>query len=205
MTRPLLLLLSAAVTAALLARSAAPVAACSCEIPSAGDVVSQAQLVLIGEPQSLSKTQSRIVRADNGMYEYGLRTKATIQVERYLKGRGPGAIEVIDDICVGSLAPDSLGRKHLLVLRFDDPYYRLPTVQGCLGSGPVNGSLLGLRLSQVEAVTGPGEPPDDSLAEPQPPARGGIPLGAAAAIGIAIPLAFLLGAAFLWPRRHSGS
>ena len=184
----------------LLARSAAPVAACSCVSFTPEEAVSLAQVILVGEPVSLSQTPSRIVKERNLSHDIGARTKAQVRVERYLKGNGPDVVEVLGDTCVGGFGTESTGRQYLLLLRFDNQFAPIPTADGCLGSSAV-AYPWGISLSEVEAITGPGDAPDDSLDQPRPPDVGGFPIVAAAALAITGPVAFLLIAAFVWPRR----
>jgi len=196
--------LAVVAAAGLLARSAAPVAhACSCEMAPAREGIERSQVVLVGETVSFARTPSKLVREGEAFYEYGDRMKAKINVEKYLKGSGPREIDVQDGICVAGIDREQVGRAHLLFLRFEEQFGRVPMAEGCLGSGPVEGGWSPVRLSEVESITGPGEPPDNSLDEPRPPDSGGFPLGAASALAIVGPVAFLLGAAFLWPRRRS--
>jgi hypothetical protein len=204
-------------TLGLLAQTATPVAACSCIAPTAEVAVEQAHVILIGEPVALSKTPSFLVQRHDAQYEYGLLNRATIRAERYLKGSGPETIEVLGDICSGILGIDSLGLSHLLVLRYDpwllgydesllrneELQHRLPVADGCLGSGVIgHGYVSPFSLAELEEITGHGEPPNNSLAEPLPHAKEGLRDVAAVTAAIIIPVAFLFAAACAWPRRR---
>jgi len=185
--------------------SATPVGACQCLVLTPGEAVNRAHVILVGDPVSLAETPSRVVKEGHVSNEMGRRTKATITVERYLKGRGPATTEVLEDWCLGAFARDRIGESHLLVIRFEGEFEKLATADGCLGSGPVEDPWMPISLSQVEGITGAGEPPDDSLDEPRPPDTAQFPFLPSVALAVLGPLAFLAGTAFAWRRGWSAN
>jgi hypothetical protein len=197
MTRPLLILFAAALTAAVLARSAAPVAACTCAPPELPDEVLSADWIVVGEITDVLNLKSGSGSAPNPDIN------AIVDVERYLKGSGPELLEVDDS---GSSGPCSFfdegdrNQRYVLFLANAGSH---ATVRGCSYSAPLTGPGVSVnsqeQLQTIESLAGQlprtGGPPK-SVAGNDPPV---LPITAAA---IAVPLAFLLAAAFAWPRRR---
>ncbi len=196
--------------------------ACSCAELDAQQAVDSADAILVGDLMSWVETPSRLVKEGNAYYEYGHLTEATIHVDRYLKGRGPSTLEVVGGTCIGVISRERIGETYLLFLWFDWRYEHGLATDGCAGSGPVSvtsgPNCLGPTtptqegcigrvtvphplLAEVDRITGPGEPPDDSLS--LPPEAGAFPSLPAAALAVLGPLAFLAGAAFVWRRGES--
>lgn len=195
--------------------------ACSCINATTQQAVHLSAVILVGAPVSFGKTPSRLVKEGDVYYQYGERPQATIHVDRYLKGRGPSTVDVVDDSCVGAIASDHVGEAHLLILLLGDNELM---VSGCLGSGPVSmtrgPNCLGPTtpptpkeciermtvtnplLAEVEAITGPGVPPDDTLPRAGPPDTA-FPYVLIAIAAALAPAAFLaLRAAHEWGRRE---
>jgi len=141
---------------------------------------------------------------------------ATLEIERYLKGSGPGRLQVIytdrfDRASFDQLLDysDHVGQKQLLFLHvWDPPVSETPAVSRCdsnlILDAPRDsyGDELVRLLAAVEAITGPGRPPDESLSRlrlPNDPSFPYLPAAVAATLG---PLAFLAGAAFVWGRKR---
>lgn len=141
-------------TVAMLFGSVAPASACSC-IPISEDTdpavyyLNNAVTVVYGTVDELVPAPGRESPRD---------VSAIVSVERYLKGQGPAVIEVHDPPD-GAACGYFHGARDALVLfltkRGGDFYTHL-----CAGNG--------LPLAQVEAVTGPGEPPLEQTAEATP-------------------------------------
>jgi len=196
MRRPFLLLVAVAMTAALLARTAAPaVYACTCPpYPTETDAIIYSlhfsDVVVVGT----------VLELVDDIDEYAPDKDAHVGVERYLKGTGPQDLVADDGIGGGDcgfIGDYMVGRKWVFFLQGDA--YRTGM---CLGNREATDEY----VAAIEAVLNPTPTPSPSpTASPSPAALpdtgdhsrsvgDAFPLAAAA---VALPLAFLLGAAFV--------
>jgi hypothetical protein len=195
----------------LLARSAAPVAACVCAPTPLEDNVDAAGTILVG---TVNEVRFDPPLSDPGPYE-DRRTIMVVSVERYLKGSGDPTVEVVEPGIVvitsingepsGGVAGDcstfdlgSAGRRYLLFLpETSSPY---SASGSCSGSAPMDAPGAEEELLAVEEILlGPatlpdtgGEPPLGSELEPL--AFGGV-VAALTACGVVL----------LWRRERPGS
>ena len=183
---------------------ATPARACICAGFSAAEYLDAADVVLVGRATSMRpfdfELEARLRREGDTTYvvnEFG--GEATVQVERYLKGRGPSAISFADDLACGpSIYREFMTHRHVIFLRFIEG----PVTSPCFGSGSLEipGDPAGTQLlTDISTVTGPGMLPDDSLPDVLPPDGTRFPW-AAAGLAVLGPLAFLAGSAFVWRR-----
>ena len=132
----------------------------------------------------VSGTPGKGVKITNHLHAPGARE---FQVDRYLKGSGPGDIVVTFDIC-----DDQWANSGLLVLN---------TERWGLSPPPCFGPY---ALAEVEAITGPGQSPDPPLQEDSDESEHkDVPWVPIVILAILIPLAALLVPAFLLGRRDS--
>jgi hypothetical protein len=161
-------------------QSTVPVGACSCVYGTTPEFVAFADVVVVGRLY-LSETA---------------RDLPQVSVESYLKGNGPEEIDLSDlgpgDCSYGPHLTN--GRRHLLLLRSEAGGLSTSSCSGSV-SLDTNGSsnFAQQRLREVVAITGPGDVPGANGAPT-------LPLAVAA---VAIPLAFVLAASFVFPARGS--
>jgi hypothetical protein len=187
MRRPFLLLVAVAMTAALLARSAAPAAACTCSAyPTETDAIVYSlrfsDVVVVGT----------VLELVDDIDEYAPDKDARVGVERYLKGTGPQDLVADDgtgaDDC-GFIGDFMVGRKWVFFLQGDS--YRTGV---CLSNREATDEY----VAAIEAILNATPTPSPS------PIVSGFPYVPVAA-GAMGALAVLLGAAFVWPRRRGGA
>jgi hypothetical protein len=163
------LLAPAAILAAVatLLTAITPVHACSCAIPPTDELVEGADVV------ARATITARVPAADPvplGTFDADFDALAT--VDRYYKGTGPADI-VIDDTGLQTcrfLGLDNLGESHLLFLWLEDGILKTHLCSGNLRlTGEYSAGDYGAKiLADVEAITGPGKPPDAPEATPRP-------------------------------------
>jgi hypothetical protein len=183
----MLALLVVAATAALLARSAAPVVACSCAgPPGPAEAAAAADLVFVGRATGKEYVW---VREGTGPLTQ-VSTLVSFDVERYLKGSGPARLEVSDQFCdpVGGGEPDQPLPSWVIFATISGPVLDTSL---CAGSRPMTAG--------VKSELGAGSAPSDGASFDV--AGEGAPVLPIVAAAFAIPLVFLLGAAFMFPRR----
>ncbi len=128
-----------------------------------------------------------------------------VRVSAYYKGSGPSEIAVDDPphqgVC-GIIGDDSVGREAVLFLELSDGEY---LTHLCAGSQIIHGDegVLAETIAAIEAVTGPGQPPDGSRPHDEPTEHSeSTPWAVILPLAFAIPLAVLVVRAFL--RRRGG-
>src|SRR5574341_1223225 len=204
-----------AATAALFWHSATPAQACSCAGPSStDDMVADAGAIVMGRVADYRPAGEGEFPGLTGSFP---RVQITISVDRYLKGSGSGSVAVYQPTSRdGSMSSCSLfheqsvGREYLLFLDGDSSPYTVGGV--CSGSSLIYDigdvyfedmpesvgatSLLEQEqwLGQIRAVTGPGVAPETTADVPS------LPFAIAA---IALPLAYMLAASFVFPAKGS--
>jgi hypothetical protein len=196
----LLLPLTIIATAGILWGHVAPAHACSCAVQPVAERVAFYSHVVVGTVIGLTDDANEHSSPDKD---------ALVSVERYLKGSG--ADEIVADDPVGGgdcgfFGEASVGRRYVLFLGTDDIFGNSDVgalyTHLCAGNEIASDAL----IAEVEAVTGPGVPPDDVGAVPGPgtpseEADGAdfplLPVAVAAMLG---PLGLLAGAAFVWRR-----
>ena len=170
--------------------SATPARACSCAWPSGPSeqfFYDQANLVVMG-------TVTEMVRAEEG--HGGRDWDAIFSVRRYFKGLGPAEVQVDDpddSAQCGLLNKDAAGQRWVLFLLYENPRY---VTHSCMGGISMEDEGEEAQVTaRMDAQFGPGKAPSGHDLPY-------IPVMAMAVLG---PLAFLVGAAFLWrPSRASG-
>ena len=179
------------VAVATLLMAITPAHACDCVGSTVEERVDRSQLVLIADVISLTEPG------------------AIVQVEHYLKGSGEAVIEVGGRRALGLCGffdDASIGETCLLFGFESRPESGAPLGTSlCSGNAQLTGDFAGdiaaQRIAEVEAVTGPGQPPDNAL--PIAPAEDDdFPREAFWAAAILLPVAFLATATFTpWRRR----
>ena len=178
--------------------SVVPAGACSCVQRSTQEYVQAADLIVVGELLSFHMDMDdALVPAKDlakGDLSVGQRfpVRATLAIDRYLVGDGPTHLRVADHGACTAFYSDYIGQKHLVFLNEDSGWL---VTSACQGSGLGSG----ISRSEVEAITGPGNPPAYRGLLPDL-ADADFPLIPAATLAVLGPLAFLVGAAFLWRR-----
>jgi hypothetical protein len=171
----------------MMARSAAPVAACTCaEPPGPAQAAAAADLVFVGRATGKEYVW---VREGTGPLTQ-VSTLVSFDVERYLKGAGPARLEVSDQFCdpVGRGEPDQPLPSWVIFATISGPVLDTSL---CAGSRPMTAGV----KSELGVGSAPGDGTSFDVAGEEAPV---LPIVAAA---ITIPLVFLLGAAFVWPSR----
>lgn len=187
MRRPVLVLFAVAITAVLLARSAAPVAhACTCVQTTVEERVAQSEVIAIG-----TILASVLDDDPSGNLDWDAR----VAVERYLAGSGPTEVVADDPPDGGSCGvfdASHVGQRYVIFF-YDDFKTHL-----CMGDEPATDEFvasveLAVALSPPGALPETGGPPDSGQGLDR------------TLIGMAGTLALvsLLAAAYLWPIRSS--
>ncbi|MCH8815969.1 MAG: hypothetical protein IH957_12930 [Chloroflexi bacterium] len=186
-------------TVAILFSAVTPAHACSCAQPSVEEIVANADIVAIA-------TVTRLVDATEMWGITGVPDRDGIaSVERYLKGSGPAEITVDDpsgDGDCGFLDETDVGERHLFFLTTDDGAYKTHLCSGnALLTGEfVDEDTVNAYLAEVEAVTGPGHPPDG--VDPTSTADNDLPREVFWALAILLPIAVLATATLVAARRR---
>lgn len=177
--------LAVVAAAGLLARSAAPVAACSC-IPTNVPPAERADTVVIG---TVVRMEGDIATAP-GLRSGGL--TAVVAVERYIKGSGPEEIFVEDAAVTCAYFIESpVGGRHQLFLDGASSPFRTGYCSGNAPLSPGESAIQGSPTATPSRELSIGKVAEED---------DGVP-GSAIGAGIAIPVVLLLGAAFVWWRR----
>ena len=171
--------------------------ACSCAETTVEERVQSADVVAIGTVVSLYE--------DETIDGLGLvDIDAVVSLSHYYKGSGPSEVAVDDPpnggVC-GIIGEGSAGREAVLFLTLDDGEY---LTHLCAGTQFFNSTdhFLAETIAAIEAVTGPGVPPDDVT--PQDEATDGnasTPWAIILPLAFIIPLAVLIVPAFFLRRR----
>ena len=217
MKRPVLLLFAVAMTAALLARSAAPVAACSCasgdEVSLARSLLEYSQLVLVG---TIADAESEYSQFDvEAVYKGESTARITLdqtknEVElnrenaaRYgypdLSGTGPGDCSII---LLGRH-----GQRYVVGLAESDEVSGAYTASLCatINETPASDEWSWQKfLASLDDLSGGALRPDGLPVGGGAPGQSDVSKLPLAVAAIAIPVVFLLIAAFVWPRRTGG-
>ncbi len=184
--------------------------ACSCIQTTVEDRVQAADIVAIGTVISVYEDQTA-EGSESGLF---VDVDGVVRVSAYYKGSGPSEIAVDDPpdggTC-GIIGDDSVGREAVLFLELSDGEY---LTHLCAGSQIIYGDegVLAGTIAAIEAVTGPGQPPDDSPPQASPPPEEpeapeeehteSTPWAIILPLAFAIPLAVLVVPAIL--RRRGG-
>jgi hypothetical protein len=176
----------------------------ACPLISQTDTVNGSDTILVGTVKELT---------DDVMVMGTPRHAAVVEVERYLKGRGPAEVTIAQSGYHGdySFTADTLGQKALFFLRDTTSPFRIGSCLRPAGlegvfypDDPDNEEFLDSgreSLRQTEAITGPGSPPLAPSAEAEQ--DGDTPwLILALAAGVAGAL-LTGGAAVLYARRRT--
>jgi len=181
--------------------------ACSCHGTTVEERVESADVVAIGTVVSLYE--------DETIDGLGLvDIDGVVSVSTYYKGSGPSEIAVDDPahggVC-GIIGPESVGREAMLFLNLSDDVY----VTGlCHGTQffSAEGSGRAQIVADIEAVTGPGQAPEDPPPQASPPSEDpespeeehteDTPWAVILPIAFAIPLAVLIVPALLRRGHH---
>lgn len=203
----LLVPIASLATVAILFSAITPAYACSCAQLSVEETVANADVVAIATVTRLvDDIETYDGEEAGGVARGGVPDSDGIaSVERYLKGSGPAEITVDDpigDADCGFLDETDLGERHLLFLTTDEGVYKTHL---CAGNALLTGEFVdeptvNAYLAEVEAITGPGQPPDDS--GPTTPTDDDLPREAFWALAILIPIAFLTAATLSLRRRR---
>nr|AUF80927.1 hypothetical protein S36_0540 [uncultured bacterium]AUF80948.1 hypothetical protein S37_0561 [uncultured bacterium] len=172
--------------------------ACSCIETTVEERVQSADVVAIGTVVSLYEDET----TEDGIF---VDIDGVVRVSAYYKGSGPSEIAVDDPahegVC-GIIGDDSVGREAVLFLELSDGEY---LTHLCAGSQIIHGDedVLAGTIAAIEAVTGPGQPPDGSPPHDEPTEHTeSTPWAVILPLAFAIPLAVLVVPAFL--RRRGG-
>ena len=172
--------------------------ACSCIETTVEERVENADVVAIGTVVSLYEDET----TEDGIF---VDMDGVVKVRAYYKGSGPSEIAVDDPadegVC-GIIGDDSVGREAVLFLELSDGKY---LTHLCAGSQIIYGDedFLAGTIAEIEAVTGPGQPPDGSPPHDEPTEHTeSTPWAIILPLAFAIPLAVLIVPAFL--RRRGG-
>ncbi len=172
--------------------------ACSCIETTVEERVQSADVVALGTVVSLYEDET----TEDGIF---VDMDGVVRVSAYYKGSGPSEIAVDDPahegVC-GILGDDSVGREAVLFLELSDGEY---LTHLCAGSQIIYGDedFLAGTIAEIEAVTGPGQPPDGAPPHDEPTEHTeSTPWAVILPLAFAIPLAVLVVPAFL--RRRSG-
>jgi hypothetical protein len=186
-------------TVAVLFSAITPAHACSCAQLSVEETVANADVVAIGMVTDLLVLGPNVDAARGDV-------DALVSVSTYLKGSGPPSIAVDDPVGDGDcgfIDETDVGERLLFFLTTSEGVYKTNL---CAGNALLTGEFVdeptvNAYLAEVEAVTGPGQPPDTD--EPTPPAEDDdLPREAFWALALALPIAFLVGATLSpWRRK----
>jgi hypothetical protein len=171
--------------------------ACSCIETTVEERVQSADVVAIGTVVSLYEDET----TEDGIF---VDMDGVVRVSAYYKGSGPSEIAVDDPadegVC-GIIGDDSVGREAVLFLELSDGEY---LTHLCAGSQIIHGDedVLAETIAAIEAVTGPGQPPDGSPPHDEPTEHtASTPWAVILPLAFAIPLAVLIVPAFFLRRR----
>ena len=188
MRRPVLLLIAVVMTAVLLARSAAPVAhACFSNAP-----IASAEIIVAGRITGWRIADESLV----GETRLGSLTPVEVRmdVHQTIKGQATQAIQFIDWVYTTDGKSAQFGGDSCSPFRKDPTgsyaILALSVQEGSLFPWPANRTYLGTFGDEQEYRTNVSKLRSELQSDP--------PLLPIIAAGIAIPLAFLLGAAFVW-------
>jgi len=187
-------------TVAILFSAITPAHACSCAQLSVEESVTNADIVAIATVTRMVSAPE--LRGDDGVQD----SDGIASVERYLKGSGPVEITVDDPVGDGDcgfLDETHVGERHLFFLTTDDGPYRTHL---CAGNAVITGKFVdeptvNAYVAEVEAITGPGQAPDDSQQPTDSTDDDNLPREAFWALAILLPFAFLAGATLVASRR----
>lgn len=180
--------------AVLLSASAPSAHACSCAPFTTQGYVDQADVIAIGTIIQLIDDKD-IGDGPNDL-------DARVSITRYLKGSGPAEITVDDPPSGGTcgfLDDGDLGETYLLFLTGSDSPFESNLCSGntmLIGPTPEDGQA---RLNEVEALTGPGAPPEVA---PAPSGSGSDVPWLAIGLGSGLGAALLLAASITVVRRR---
>jgi hypothetical protein len=171
--------------------------ACSCIPTTVEERVQSADVVAIGTVVSLYEDET----TEDGIF---VDMDGVVRVSAYYKGSGPSEIAVDDPadegVC-GIIADDSVGREAVLFLTLDDGEYLTHLCAGTQFFSSTDDFLAG-TIAEIEAVTGPGQPPDESPPQEEPTEGDeSTPWAVILPLAFLIPLAVLIVPAFLLRRR----
>ncbi len=178
--------------------------ACSCAPTTVEERVERSDVVAIGTVISLYEDET----TDGSGGGFIVDMDGVVSVDTYYKGSGPPEIAVDDPAhggTCGIIGPDTVGLDAVLFLNLSDGAY----VTGlCHGSRFFDeGSSPALIIADIEAVTGPGQPPEGPPPQASPPPEEpaehteSTPWAIVLPLAFAIPLAVLFVPAFLHRRR----
>ncbi len=172
--------------------------ACSCAPQTVEEQVAAADIVAVGTLVSLYEDETI-----DGMGLVDM--DGVVSVSTYYKGSGPSEIAVDDPahggVC-GIIGEDSVGRDAVMYLELRDGEY---LTHLCAGSQINYGDkdFLAGTIAAIEAVTGPGIPPNEAPPQDDPADHTeSTPWAIILPLAFAIPLAVLVVPAFL--RRRGG-
>ncbi len=194
MTRLLAPMAIAVAVAALLSAGVPSAHACSCVVRTTQAYLDGADVVAVG-------TIIRLID-DKDIGDGPNDLDARVSVARYLKGSGPAEITVDDPPSGGTcgfLDDGDLGKTYLLFLTGSDSPFESNLCSGntlLVGPAPEDGQG---RLDEVEALTGPGAPPN---AGPAPSQSGTDVPWLAIGLGSGLGAALLLAASIIVVRRR---
>ena len=177
--------------------------ACSCAaLPTVEERVRSADVVAIGTVVSVYEERIT-VDSKSGQGEL-IDIDGVVRVSTYYKGTGPAEIPVNDPLigACGFLSSESVGREAVLFLDLSDGDYRTHL---CAGSHFISPDEVSRAetIAEIEAVTGPGQPPEVSPPHDDPAEHTeSTPWAVVLPLAFAIPLAVLFVPAFL--RRRTG-
>ena len=172
--------------------------ACSCAETTVEERVQSADVVAIGTVLSLYE--------DETIDGLGLvDIDAVVSVSTYYKGSGPSEIAVDDPAdggTCGIIGEGSVGREAVLFLTLDDGQYMTNLCAGTQFFDSTD-DFLAETIVEIEAVTGPGVPPDDVTPQEEPTEHTeSTPWAVVRRLALIIPLAVLIVPAFF--RRRGG-
>ena len=178
--------------------------ACSCAaLPTVEERVRSADVVAIGTVVSVYEERIT-VDSKSGQGEI-INTNGVFAIGAYYKGTGPAEMAVNDPISNGGcglVSSNSVGREAVLFLDLSGGDYRTHL---CAGSHFISPDEVSRAetIAEIEAVTGPGVPPDDVAPHDEPTDHTeSTPWAVVLPLAFAIPLAVLFVPAFL--RRRAG-
>lgn len=196
-------------TAGMTFASVTPARACYCalsperlaEPEQVASLVADTDVITIG-------TMAEIIPGTGYLADRTGDVDAIVEAQRYLKGAGPERITVDDPADNGScgfINQDSHNERYLLFLTVSGERYETHLCAGnaILSNGRLAPLDAGEYVAAVEAITGPGQPPDDTPVK-EPTTGDDIPREAMWIAAVVLPIAFLAAATFVW-RRQSAS
>ena len=171
--------------------------ACSCLSQTVEESVQAADVVALGTVVSLYEDETI---DDLGLVDID----AVVSMSTYYKGSGPHEIAVDDPanggVC-GLIDEGSVGREAVLFLTLDDGEYMTHLCAGTQFFSSTD-DFLAETIAAIEAVTGPGVPPDDLTPNDEPTEHTeSTPWAVILPLAFIIPLAVLVVPAFFLRRR----